>query len=157
MSLQRDLEALRAIPLFAKVEPARLKLLAFTSEHIDYEPGEIVCRQGEPGDAAYILLEGSADVLVDTPSGRVKVATLGKNEIVGEIAILCDVPRTATVVAATRLHTLKIAKDGFLNLVTQFPHVAVEIMSELAARLHATTQRLTQVSLRLAELESRRP
>ncbi len=156
MSLQRDVEALRAIPLFAKVEPARLKLLAFTSEHIDYEPGEIVCRQGEPGDAAYILLEGSADVLVDTPSGRVRVATLGKNEIVGEIAILCDVPRTATVVAATRLHTLKIAKDGFLNLVTQFPHVAVEIMSELAARLHATTQRLTQVSLRLAELESGR-
>lgn len=156
MSLQRDVEALRAIPLFAKVEPARLKLLAFTSEHIDYEPDEIVCRQGEPGDAAYILLEGSADVLVDTPSGRVKVATLGKNEIVGEIAILCDVPRTATVVAATRLHTLKIAKDGFLNLVTQFPHVAVEIMSELAARLHATTQRLTQVSLRLAELESGR-
>ena len=155
MSLQRDVEALRAIPLFAKVEPARLKLLAFTSEHLDFEPGEVVCRQGEPGDAAYILLEGTADVFVDTPKGRVKVATLGKNEIVGEIAILCDVPRTATVVAATRLHTLRIAKDGFFNLVAQFPQVGVEIMQELAARLHHTTQRLTEVSLRLAELETR--
>lgn len=156
MTLQRDVEALRAIPLFAKIEPTRLKLLAFTSEHIEYDAGEVVCRQGEPGDAAYILLEGTADVLVDTPKGRIKVASLGTNDVVGEIAILCDVPRTATVVAATRLHTLKIAKDGFFNLVTQFPEVGVEIMHELAARLHHTTQRLTQVSLRLAELEAGR-
>ncbi len=155
MSLQRDVDALRAIPLFAKVEPARLKLLAFTSEHLDYEPGEVLCRQGEPGDAAFIILEGTADVLVDTSRGRVKVATLGKNDIVGEIAILCDVPRTATVVAATRLHTLRISKDGFFNLVTQFPQVGIEIMHELAARLHHTTQRLTDVSLKLGELEAR--
>lgn len=154
MTLQRDVDALRAIPLFAKIDPPRLKLLAFTSEHLDYEAGEVLCRQGEPGDAAFILLEGTADVLVDTPKGRVKVATLGRNDIVGEIAILCDVPRTATVVAATRLHTLRIGKDGFFNLVTQFPQVGVEIMHELAARLHHTTQRLTHVSLRLAELEA---
>lgn len=156
MTLQRDVEALRAIPLFAKIEPARLKLLAFTSEHVEYDEGEIICRQGEPGDAAYILLEGSADVLVDTPKGPIKVAALGKNDIVGEIAILCDVPRTATVVAAGRLQTLRIAKDGFFNLVTQFPQVGVEIMHELASRLHHTTQRLTQVSLKLAELEAGR-
>ncbi|MCS7268935.1 MAG: cyclic nucleotide-binding domain-containing protein [Geminicoccaceae bacterium] len=149
MTLRRDVEALRAIPLFAKVEPARLKLLAFTSEHVDFEPGEVICRQGEPGDAAYILLEGTADVLVETPEGRVKVASLGKNDIVGEIAILCGVPRTATVVATSRVHTLKIDKDGFLNLVTQFPHVAVEVMQELAARLHHTTQRLTEISLQI--------
>lgn len=156
MTLQRDVDALRAIPLFAKIEPARLKLLAFTSEHIEYDSGDVVCRQGEVGDAAYILLEGTADVLVDTPKGRIKVASLGKNDIVGEIAILCDVPRTATVVATTPLHTLRIAKDGFFNLVTQFPQVGVEIMHELASRLHHTTQRLTQVSLRLAELEAGR-
>ena len=154
MSLQRDVDALRAIPLFAKVEPSRLKLLAFTSEHLDFEPGEILCRQGEPGDAAFILLEGTADVFVDTPRGRVKVATLGKNDIVGEIAILCDVPRTATVVAATRLHTLKIGKDGFFNLVTQFPQVGVEIMHELASRLHQTTQQLTEASAKLRQLQA---
>ncbi len=157
MSLQRDVEALRAIPLFAKVDPARLKLLAFTSEHLDFEPGDVLCYQGEPGDAAFILLEGRADVLVDTPKGRIKVATLGKDDIVGEIAILCNVPRTATVVATTRVHTLKIAKENFLNLVSQFPEIGVEIMHELATRLHQTTQRLTEVSLRLAELEGRQP
>ncbi len=156
MTLRRELEALRAIPLFAKVDPTRLKLLAFTSEHVEFEPGELVCRQGDPGDAAYILLEGEADVFVDTPEGQVRVARLKKDDIVGEIAILCGVPRTATVVATTHLRTLKIAKQGFLNLVTQFPEVAVEVMQELATRLYHTTQRLSEVSLKLAQTKTSR-
>ena len=62
MTLQQDVDVLRKIPLFAKIEPARLKLLAFTSEHVEFRSGEAICRQGDPGDAAYIVLEGSADV-----------------------------------------------------------------------------------------------
>lgn len=154
MTLKQDVEALRNIPLFAKIEPSKLKLLAFTSEHIEFQPGDALCREGEPGDAAYILLEGSADVLVTTPRGAMKVANLHQNDIVGEIAVLCDVPRTATVEAATRLVTLRISKDSFFNLVNQFPQVGVEIMHELASRLHHTTQRLTEASARLRDLEN---
>ncbi|HET6467478.1 MAG TPA: cyclic nucleotide-binding domain-containing protein [Geminicoccaceae bacterium] len=153
MTLQKDVEVLRNIPLFSKIEPSKLKLLAFTSEHLEFMAGDEVCRQGEPGDAAYIVLDGEADILVGTPQGQVKVATLGKNEILGEIAILCDVPRTATVRAASRLATLRISKDGFFNLVTQFPQVGVEIMHELASRLHHTTQQLIEASARLRQLE----
>ena len=120
MSLTKDVEVLRNIPLFAKVEPAKLKLLAFTSERLEYMSGDELFRQGDYGDAAYIILEGEADVLVDTPQGAVKVATLGKNDIIGEIAVLCDVPRTATVVAQSALETLRVSKDGFFHLVTQF-------------------------------------
>ncbi|MDX6751517.1 cyclic nucleotide-binding domain-containing protein [Geminicoccaceae bacterium 1502E] len=154
MTLKQDVEALRNIPLFAKIEPTKLKLLAFTSEHVEFQQGDAVCREGEPGDAAYILLDGAADVLVTTPRGPMKVASLHQNDIVGEIAVLCDVPRTATVEATTRLVTLRISKDSFFNLVTQFPQVGVEIMHELASRLHHTTQRLTEVSGRLREIEN---
>ena len=153
MTLHEDVEALRRIPLFAKIEPAKLKLLAFTSEHVEFLEGEAVCREGEVGDAAYILLEGEADVLVETEEGPVRVAHVARNDIVGEIAILCDVPRTATVQAATRVVTLRISKDGFFNLVTQFPQVGVEIMHELASRLHHTTQNLIAASARLRSLE----
>ena len=156
MTLQEDVEALRRIPLFSRIEPARLKLLAFTSEHVEFLEGETVCRQGEAGDAAYILLDGRADVLVETAGGPVKVASLGRNEIVGEIAILCDVPRTATVrAAAGPLVALRVSKDGFFNLVTQFPQIAVEIMGELASRLHQTTTRLTETSARLHAVEGK--
>ena len=153
MTLQRDVEVLRNIPLFAKIEPAKLKLLAFTSEHVEYMEGDTLFHQGDAGDAAYILLDGQADIIVTTPQGPVKVAQLGKNDIVGEIAILCDVPRTATVAAATPLVTLRISKDGFFNLVTQFPQVGVEIMHELASRLHQTTQQLTDVKAQLRDFQ----
>jgi len=151
MTLQEDVEVLRKVPLFAKIEPARLKLLAFTSEHLEFQPGEALCRQGEPGDAAFIVLDGAAEVVVRSDQGAMKVATIGKYDIVGEIAILCNVPRTASVVATAPLVALRVSKDGFFNLVTQFPQVGVEVMQELAQRLLHTTQRLTEVSARLQD------
>jgi CRP-like cAMP-binding protein len=149
MTLTKDVEILRNIPLFAKVEPAKLKLLAFTSERLKYLSGDELFHQGDYGDAAYIILDGETDILVDSPKGAVKVATLGKN-IIGEIAILCDVPRTATVVAHGDLETLRMSKDGFFHLMSQFPQVGIEVMSELASRLHHTTQALTAARVLIA-------
>lgn len=142
MSLNEEVELLRQIPLFSNIEPAKLKLLAFTSERVTFGPGQTMVRQGDTGDAAYIIIEGDADVLIDTPDGPIQVATVGRNAIIGEIAILCDVPRTATVQAKTQLVTLRITKDLFFRLVNEFPQMAVEIMRELARRLERTTAQL---------------
>ena len=87
-------------------------------------------------------MEGDADVLVDTPGGQITVATMGKNDFVGDIAVLCDVPRTATVTATSKLTTLRITKDLFFQLVCQFPQIAIEIMRGLAHRLDVTTRQL---------------
>ena len=113
MSLNEEVEALLSVPLFAKIEPSKLKLLAFTSERLTFPAGQELFHQGDPGDAAYIILDGQADVVVDTPNGEFAVAKVGKNDFVGEIAILIDVPRTATIRAETELTTLAITKDLF--------------------------------------------
>ena len=144
MSLQQEVELLRNIPLFAKIDASKLKLLAFTSQRLTYNADDIVFEQGDAGDAAYIIIGGEADVIVGTPGGPLVVATLKQNEIVGEIAILCDVPRTATVRAKTQLTTLRISKDLFFSMVVEFPEIAVEIMRELAHRLDQTTTRLRE-------------
>jgi len=153
MSLTQDVEIMRTIPLFAKIEPSKLKLLAFTSERLEFMDGDELFHQGDVGDAAYIILDGAADVMVESPAGAVKVASLSRNDIIGEIAILCDVPRTATVVAAGDLATLRVSKDGFFHLVNQFPQIGIEVMHELASRLHHTTQALTVARARLNELD----
>ncbi|MBO6783285.1 MAG: cyclic nucleotide-binding domain-containing protein [Alphaproteobacteria bacterium] len=144
MSLNEEVELLRNIPLFAKLEPSKLKLLAFTAERITYEADQVLFYQGDVGDAAYIIVEGEAKVIVDTPDGELEVASLGRNDFVGEIAILCDVPRTATVKATAKTVTLRITKDLFFRLVAEFPEMSVEIMRELAARLEHTTQQLRE-------------
>jgi CRP/FNR family transcriptional regulator, cyclic AMP receptor protein len=144
VSLNEEVELLRNIPLFAKLEPSKLKLLAFTSERITYEPDQVLFKQGDVGDAAYIIVDGAAKVIVDTPDGELEVAALGRNDFVGEIAILCDVPRTATVRASAKTVTLRITKDLFFRLVAEFPEMSVEIMRELASRLEHTTQQLRE-------------
>lgn len=153
MSLTDDLQVLRNVPLFANLDPAKLKLLAFTSEHMIYESGDTLFCQGDAGDAAYIILDGKAEVIVETDDGPLTVAQLGRYEILGEIAILCDVPRTATVKASAGLTTLRIAKDNFLNLIKQFPNLSIQVMNEIAGRLHHTTQQVTQLTNRVHALE----
>ena len=155
MSLNEDVERLRKIPLFAKIEPSKLKLLAFTAQRLTFNANESLFHQGDIGDAAYIIIDGSADVVVDTPNGPITVAQLGKNAFVGEIAILCDVPRTATVTATTELTTICISKELFVQLVGQFPQMAIEIMRELARRLDVTTRDLQEAVTKLKAAEAR--
>lgn len=150
MSLSEEVELLRSVPLFANIEPSKLKLLAFTSERLTFPKGQNVFKQGDPGDAAYVIISGNADVIIDTPSGPLTVAQLGKNAFVGEIAILIDVPRTATITPATDLETLKISKDLFFRLIAEFPEMAIEIMRELARRLEQTNRQLSDANRRLA-------
>jgi CRP/FNR family cyclic AMP-dependent transcriptional regulator len=152
MSLKQEFELLRGMPLFAGIEPAKLKLLAFMSERVAFEPGKLLCRQGDPGDAAYLIIEGEAEIIAETPAGPLVLATLGANEIVGEMAILSDVPRNATVKAKDRLVTLRIAKDPFMRMVREFPNIAISIMRELAQRLEATNNQLRTAHSELQRL-----
>jgi CRP-like cAMP-binding protein len=143
VSLLQEYELLRRVPFFSDIEPARLKLLAFMSERVGYDSGKTLFRQGDRGDAAYLIIEGEADIIVETPSGPLTVATLGANDIVGEMAILGDVPRTATVQAKSRLVALRLAKDPFMRMVREFPTMAISIMRELAHRLDLNNQQLS--------------
>jgi len=142
VSLVQEYELLRRVPFFAEIEPAKLKLLAFMSERVGFDDGKLLCRQGDPADAAYLIIEGAVEIVLEGPSGPVTVATIGANEIVAEMAILCDVPRNATVRAKGRVVALRISKDPFMRMVREFPTMAVSIMRELAQRLDSTNNQL---------------
>nr|WP_231710347.1 Crp/Fnr family transcriptional regulator [Roseibium limicola] len=140
--METEVEALRKVPLFRGIDETKLRLLAFISDRMEFQEGERLCTQGEEGDSAFIILQGSADVLVQTPDGERKVADVKENSIVGEIAILCDVPRTATLIAASNMDVLTVSKDDFLKLLKEFPDISLEVMRTLALRLERTTRDL---------------
>ncbi|GIL00659.1 MAG: cyclic nucleotide-binding protein [Alphaproteobacteria bacterium] len=143
---------LRRIPLFAAIDPAKLKLLAFASDRMIYHDGQPIFRQGEVGDAAYVVVKGTADIVVETDGGDIVVAQARENAVIGEIAILCDVPRTATVRANGEVVALKIKKEHFLSLMQDFPKLGIQVMRELASRLSRTTTELTEARRRLDAL-----
>ena len=146
MNLNEEVEVLKGVPIFSKIEPAKLKLIAFTGERMTFGMGQEVCHQGDPGDAMYVILGGVADVLIDTPAGPLQVAQLKKNGFFGETAILCDAPRNATIKASESLLTLRISKDMFYRLVTEVPTVAIEMLRELAHRVEDTNEKLRKAT-----------
>jgi CRP/FNR family cyclic AMP-dependent transcriptional regulator len=146
INLNEEVELLKGVPIFAKIEQSKLKLIAFTSERMTFPAGQELFHQGDHGDAMYVILDGVADVLIETPAGQIAIAELKKNGFVGEIALLCDVPRTATIKAREQLVTLKISKDMFYRLVAEFPQMAVEVMRTLAHRVEDTNQKLREAT-----------
>jgi CRP/FNR family cyclic AMP-dependent transcriptional regulator len=153
-SLSDEVDLLRRIPLFAQIDPSKLKLLAFTSERVVFEADQVVFKQGDEGDAAYVIMEGEADVLVNASAGEIVLATVGRNDFVGEIAILCDVPRTATIRAKSQLETLKVNKETFIRLMSEFPEMSIEVMRELADRLVKTSADLANSREKLRQTEA---
>jgi ABC-type multidrug transport system fused ATPase/permease subunit len=128
------------IPLFASIDRSKLKLLAFTSERQHFDEGQVVFRQGDSGDHAYVIIEGKADVVLESAGGESTVATLGRNEVFGEMALLSNMPRTTTIRAKTPLVLLSFSQDVFLRMVEENSEIASAIMRVLAGRLAVTLQ-----------------
>ena len=82
-NLLDEVEVLRRIPLFCGIEPAKLKLIAFSSERLTFEQGQELFHQGDPGDAAYVIVSGTVDVLVTNRGETTRVASFARNDIIG--------------------------------------------------------------------------
>jgi CRP/FNR family transcriptional regulator, cyclic AMP receptor protein len=140
MPLDRDVETLRNIPLFAGLPTPRLKLIAYTAEMVRFESGEVIVRQGDAADAVYILAEGEAEVLLTDDQGKVmSLGTMGRHTLFGEIGVLCKGRRTTTVKAKEGVVTYKISSQLFLELVRSSPEIGMQVMTVLAQRLERST------------------
>jgi CRP-like cAMP-binding protein len=142
MSLAVEVELIRRVPVFSAIEPAKQKLLCFYSERLIFEAGDVMFREGDAPDAAYVVIDGTVEITVQTPGGQKLVNTLGQSDVVGETAIFGDVPRTATATAKTRLEALRVCKELFLDMVRDNAAAALQLNRILATRLANTTAQL---------------
>ena len=124
---------LRAHPIFQPLAEGTLEQLARALEPVALVSGADVIRQGDHGDRVYVVVSGELDVEVDGRAG----ARLGAGDVFGEIALIRDVPRTATVRAATAAEVLTLGRDEFLAAVTGHPASAAEADLVVATRLAA--------------------
>jgi len=152
--LQDEVDMLRAIPMFADLQSNKLKLLVFASDRVSYNKGDILFRQGDEADAAYIVISGEADVLVSSGGEASKVAVLGPDSFVGDMAILCDIPRTATVRANSKLEALQIKKEHLMELINDTPALAVSVLKEVVQRLAKTTKDLSEAREEVTRLQA---
>lgn len=123
------------VPMLAKLDPTRIKLLAFTGQLQRFSPGEYLMRVGDPSDCTFLILDGGVDAVVDSAKGEILLTRAGPNDMVGEMGVLMNVPRTAGVRANSDVRALRITAKMFLRLVSESPEVALDVMRTLAERV----------------------
>ena len=133
MALGRNakIDLLKRVPLFAGCSKAELRELALVADELDLREDRTLVREGQPGREFFILVEGSVRV---SRKGR-KLGDLGPGDWFGEIALLTDTPRTATVTATSPIRVLVVTDRSFRRVVESMPKIALKVLSTLGQRL----------------------
>jgi CRP/FNR family cyclic AMP-dependent transcriptional regulator len=122
------------VPLFSRLSKKELARIATLADEIDLPSGKVLAAKGARGREFFVLLEGTADVRQDTRP----LPALGPGDFFGEIALVADVPRTATVTAASPLRALVITDRAFRELLRSSPEIQGKVLEAVALRLAAT-------------------
>jgi CRP-like cAMP-binding protein len=124
---------LRAVPLFADLDARSLQAIALLARERDARPGEVLMREGEPGDEFVVIVEGTIHI---ARAGE-ELRTMLAGGFVGEVALVEHAARTATVTCATACRLLTLGHFEFDRLLATFPDVRTKILAAMARRTHA--------------------
>jgi CRP-like cAMP-binding protein len=133
VALRRDakVELLKRVPLFAECSKSELRELAKTADELDIRQGTVLTREGRTAKEFFVLVDGTAEV---TKAGK-KIADLGAGDWFGEIALITNSPRTATVTATSPGDVLVITDRRFRSVVETMPSIALKVLSCVGERL----------------------
>jgi CRP/FNR family transcriptional regulator, cyclic AMP receptor protein len=124
-------DALRKAPLFAGLSRKELEALAKLADDLEVPEGKVLTRQGDTGREFFVLMEGEVEVERDGQS----LGRRGAGDFIGEISLLEDIPRTATVTATTPVRLFVLTAQSFRSVVESQPEVENKVLRTLARRL----------------------
>ena len=133
--IERMLE-LRRVPLFERLSPEDLQRVAAVAEERDFTPGAALVTEGDVGNELFVILEGRVRVQRFEPDGSIRqIRTYEQGDHVGELAVLLERARVATVVADGEVRTLAIDGDGLRSILRERPEAAMAMLQTLAERI----------------------
>jgi len=133
-------EIFRRIPLFQSMEDKDLKEMANLSKEMTFSKGESIVKEGDAGLGFYIIREGGATVR----HGDKTVATLGRGDFFGEMALLDDQPRSADVIAMEPTKCLVLLRWNFWSMISKNPNVVRGLLREMSRRLRESDKAMSE-------------
>ena len=139
---------LMRIPIFDSMTGEELRTISRHMRYIKLEKGETIFKEGDTGHYVCFLTHGSLDVLKSTDMGTVALATLHKGRSIGEMAIIDEFPRSATVKTRTKATLIVVYRKDFNLILTSYPKIGIKILKGISRLL---SQNLRKASSRLAD------
>ncbi len=128
--------------LFKSLSPEARGEVLESGYVMSYGDGDIVMKQGDPGDTMYLIMRGKVRVETETPGGKVQLAELGRDACVGEVAVLTEQNRTATVTAIGDVDAVAFAKHRVMRVLDKHPKVRQILESIVQARAEDTIEKI---------------
>ena len=145
-------ELLGRVPVFSTLEHEDFERIAELAVPRDYEPGQIVFREGDASDTCYIVRSGRARAVREHADGRtITLATFGTGDIFGELAMFDDELRSATVEAVQRTSAVAVLGPDMRRLMVEHPQIAIRLLAALGRRLRETNDRLAKQSFQTVQ------
>ena len=139
-----NLQDLRKSPLFEGLSDQELQHLVDNAKPVSLRAGEALMKQGEPGNTAYVVIAGGFEIQKQSGPSVIKIDVRNPGEIIGEMALLSNAPRSATVVAVADSETLCISQEAFENLLSTSPSATMAVLHWVMARLSQNESLLHQ-------------
>ena len=144
------IDSLSSIPLFDELDAAALRNVARHMHIIEVEPGEMVFEEGEAGDYVCFVVSGTLSVIKESASGdQAEITTLSKGKSIGEMAVIDEFPRSATVIASSQSTLITLNRLNFQLLLDKHPKAGIPILKGIA---RLVSMNLRRTSGRLADM-----
>lgn len=127
--------------LFGGLPAEKAEALETITRRRSFQPGQIVCHKGDPGDAMYIILQGQVKIVLPSEGGEEAVlAVFEQGDFFGELSLIDGEPRSATIVATERTEALVLYRNDFLEYLKRSPEAAFDLLLVLSRRLRRTDE-----------------
>jgi CRP/FNR family transcriptional regulator, cyclic AMP receptor protein len=145
MNLSEEAASLSKVPLFTRLTPAELEILAAEVDQVDYKAGEVIFNERDRGDALYVVETGMVRIWVmDEDVQEVTLAELKSGEFFGELAVLDRGARSTSATAITDTHLHRLSSDDFQQFLMGHPDVAIDVICEIGSRMRQTNMLVSQ-------------
>ena len=142
----RTPKMLSQIPIFKGLDPADLQRITQAAESVKYSSGHTIVEIGDPGKSLFLIIDGDVQVIYPSRSSDFELARLGPGDFFGEMALLNDKPRSATVRARSEVTALKLEKEAFRQAVQDAPNVALKVLEVLSIRIRTADEQISDLS-----------
>jgi CRP/FNR family transcriptional regulator, cyclic AMP receptor protein len=135
------INGLSRVPLFAGLPEDKVATLETLTQRRSFRRGEVVFHKGDPGDTLYVIAQGQVKIVLPSDSGEeALLGVLDEGEFFGELSLIDEQPRSATIVATEQTETLVLRRDDFLKFVVSSPELAIDMLRVLSRRLRETDE-----------------